>query len=271
MQSVRSFYSFTPLTANQERCQRLLLACQQLRLLGTIRLAAEGINGSLCGTPSALDSIFSLLGADDELGVLSYRTTAVNPALAPFCKLTVQLSSTILNRPTHPELVAVKPVEPANWDELIGRPDVQLVDLRNCYESRIGAFSGAHLAAIDQFCDFPDYARQHLNPSSGDQVAVYCTGGIRCEKAGSWLKEQGFSQCYQLSGGILNYLASAGESEDKSTSLWQGDCFVFDRRMAVKSDLTPVDYGFCRHCQMPLKTSERGIHTCGISSTEAVG
>ena len=271
MQSVRSFYSFTPLTANEERRQHLSLACKQFGLLGTIRLATEGINGSLCGTPTALNNLFSLLATDAALGALSYRTTAVTPGLVPFRKLTVKVCSAILNRPAQLEFTSVEQVEPANWNELINRSGVQLVDLRNHYESRIGAFTGAHLAQIDQFCDFPDYARQYLDPAQGNQIAAYCTGGIRCEQAGSWFKEQGFSQCYQLSGGILNYLASVGESDDEEASLWQGDCFVFDQRMAVKADLTPVDYGFCRHCQLPLKGSERSTHVCDISSTAAAG
>lgn len=259
MYAVRSFYRFTPLTDNEARKARLLSACRQLDLLGTVLLAQEGINGALFGTESALDKIFNLLAADVESGQMDYRQTSVKSDLLPFRHLRVSIKPTILGGFTFTSNVsagAPEQIPPEDWDNLTLRPDVLVVDVRNSYETRIGAFAGALLADTDNFCGFPEYARRDLDPRATPHLAICCTGGIRCEKAGRWLKERGFPSVCQLQGGILNYL----QRQPEATSRWQGDCFVFDQRIAVNRALEPVAYEICSHCQVPVHANQH--HEC---------
>lgn len=256
MQVVRSFYRFSPLTDNSERCLRLQAACQKLGVLGTILLAEEGINASLSGLPDALDALLELLAADVEIGPISYRETGASRANPPFSNLKVRVKSAVLKFQTPVRQQGATHVAPEDWNDLIGRPDVQVVDVRNNYESKIGTFADARVADIDEFGDFPEYARAHLDPARTPNLALYCTGGIRCEKAGSWLYDQGFASLYQLTGGILGYLERVPAEESR----WRGDCFVFDRRVAVTDALKPAAYELCSDCQMPVAAEE--AHSC---------
>lgn len=259
MQQVRSFYKFTPLARNTRRRRSLQHACARFNLRGTVILAAEGINGSLCGTATDLDGLFEWLAADTEVGSLSCRKTAVQPNNPPpFKHLRVYIKAQILQFTVPVDAPSAQHVAPSDWNALIAKPEVTLVDVRNKYESCIGTFADAMTADTEAFCDFTDYAKQHLHPQRHRQIALYCTGGIRCEKAGAWLKGQGFAQLYQLTGGILHYLASVSAQANQ----WQGDCFVFDQRVAVDSDLQPAEYSLCRQCQMPFKPDAAAAHQC---------
>lgn len=201
-------------------------------MLGTILLAEEGINGSLCGTASALKSFFDQLGRDADIGQLSYRTTYAHSGETPFNKLKVRIKERLLPFPHQADATPVH-VEPEDWHQLIDQPNMQLIDVRNRYETDLGAFRGARIANIDDFSALPDYVQAQVSLDVNAPVAMYCTGGIRCEKVSGWLRSQGFSCLYQLAGGILNYLQKIPVEQSR----WQGDCFVFDRRTAVNATL----------------------------------
>lgn len=259
MQQVRSFYKFTPLARNTQRRRAVQDVCARLGLCGTVILAAEGINGSLCGTATDLDRLHEWLAADAEIGSLSCRKTAVQPGNPPpFKRLRVYIKAQILRFAALVDAPGAQHVAPSDWNALIAKPEVTLVDVRNTYESCIGTFAGAMTADTEAFCDFTGYAKQHLQAQRHRQIALYCTGGIRCEKAGAWLKGQGFTRLYQLTGGILHYL----ESVPAQASQWQGDCFVFDQRVALGSNLQPAEYSLCRQCQMPIKPDAVATHQC---------
>lgn len=258
MQQVRSFYRFVDLTENDQRHLAVRSFCQDKELLGTVLLADEGINASLYGQPTALDSFLSWLeSADPAFKNLSWCGTETDPAVPPFQRLEVRLVRSILRRPASPNAEVAQQVQPEDWNQWLACPQTQLIDVRNTYETRLGTFAGAVLPEIDRFNDFPDYAAQKLAPTSEQPfAAIYCTGGIRCEAAATWLKARGFDEVYQLAGGILNYLASVKPSESR----WRGDCFVFDQRMVVDSKLQPVDYHLCPACQRPVQEKSSPLY-----------
>lgn len=253
---VRSFYRFTPLSDLSERRQRLTAWCQERNLLGTVLLAEEGINGSLSGTADALDCFFDQAAKDTGIGQLSYRTSCARADQPPFSKLKVRIRRQLVSFP-HKADETPAYVDPEAWNALISQSDVRLVDVRNRYETAIGAFNGAEKPPVDGFSALPDYIQSCAGLSVDTPLALYCTGGIRCEKAAGWLRRQGFRRLYQLTGGILNYLEKIPESE----SQWQGDCFVFDKRIAVDASLQATDYALCAHCQQPVQ--KHLDHQCG--------
>ena len=219
-QVIAAFYKFVSLDDYQNRRQPLLNLCQQYNIKGTILLAAEGINGTIAGTRSSIDTILAALRSDPCFADLEHKESTATKS--PFDRLKVRLKREIVTFgiPTvNPSNLVGTYVKPQNWNELIANPDVLVIDTRNHYEVEIGSFAGSINPHTDSFTEFPEYVATHLNPQQHKQVALFCTGGIRCEKATSYLLSQGFEAVYHLQGGILKYLEEVPAAE----SLWEGE------------------------------------------------
>lgn len=252
-QVVATFYKFLPLTDYRDLRQPLLEFCQQQQIKGTILLAAEGINATIAGSRSSIDALLAHLRSDPRFADLEAKESVADKP--PFARLKVRLKQEIvtLGVPTVDPTDRVGTyVKPQDWNQLIADPDVLLVDTRNDYEVEIGTFRGAIDPQTHSFTEFPDYVQTHLDPQQHKKVALFCTGGIRCEKATSYLLSQGFEEVYHLQGGILKYLEEVPASE----SLWEGECFVFDDRVAVKHGLEPGSHQLCWGCGHPLSPAD---------------
>ena len=246
---VAAFYKFVTLDNQEHRRQTLLNICQQQKIQGTILLAPEGMNGTISGSRSSIDTILAYLRSDPCFHDLEHKESIARKA--PFDRLKVKLKREIvtIGIPTVDPIHRVGTyVKPQDWNQLIANPDVVVVDTRNNYEVEIGTFQGAIDPRTDSFTEFPEYVATHLNPQQHKQVALFCTGGIRCEKATSYLLSQGFEEVYHLQGGILKYLEEVPAAE----SLWEGECFVFDDRVAVTHGLEPGTHHICWGCGNPI-------------------
>ena len=251
---VAAFYRFVPLLDYREMRVSLQQRCDDLGLLGTILLAEEGINGTVSGHSIGVRRLFERLRADERLKDLHYKESWA--AEQPFHRMKVRLKKEIVSlgvAGVDPGRIVGEYVQPENWNALISREDVRVIDTRNHYEHNLGTFKGAEDPHTRSFRDFPEWAKTHLDPHTDKHVAMFCTGGIRCEKATSYLLDLGFEHVYHLDGGILNYL----ETVDEQDSLWQGDCFVFDNRVTVDHDLEEGDFEVCPACRMPLTAEDR--------------
>jgi UPF0176 protein len=249
-----SFYHFFDLQDAQAFCEELRALCERLGLLGTILVANEGFNGTVAGDEEAVLALFEWLrdraGLSDELDA---RWTDVDAA--PFRRLRVKVKKEIvtLGRPDiSPHKKTGKHVPPERWNSLLDNPDVLLIDTRNHYEIEVGTFPGAIDPGNDSFRQFPEFARELAESSRGRPLAMFCTGGIRCEKATALMLELGFDEVYQLEGGILNYLQRVPADDNR----WDGECFVFDTRVAVDRDLAEGGYVQCHACRRPLSAAD---------------
>lgn len=253
-QVVAALYKFVQLSDFAEIRQPLLAVCQAQEIKGTILLAAEGINGTIAGSRSAIDAVLAYLRSDPRLADLEHQeSTAEAP---PFDRMKVKLKKEIVTlgvSEVDPNAQVGTYVYPQDWNAVISDPEVMVIDTRNEYEVAIGSFKGAQNPNIDSFREFPDYIRHHLDPSQHKKVAMFCTGGIRCEKASSLLLAQGFQAVYHLKGGILKYLEEVPPEE----SLWEGECFVFDQRIAVRHGLELGSYDMCQACGWPISPSDK--------------
>lgn len=253
-QLVVGFYKFVALEDCRLLREPLLEQCLAAGVRGTVLLAGEGINGSLAGSRESLDQVLGWLRRDPRLSDLTTRESRAS--LPPFQRMKVKLKREIVTMGVagvDPRAGTGGHVEPARWNQLIAADDVLLLDTRNSYETAIGGFPGAVHPQTTNFRDFPAYAREHLDPARQRQVAMYCTGGIRCEKASALLLQQGFEKVWQLRGGILNYLAAIPPRQ----SVWRGECFVFDSRVALNRQLQPGSYQQCYGCRHPLSAADR--------------
>lgn len=235
---------------------RLAAACEGL--LGTVLVATEGVNASVCGPDAAVARLEAAFDREAGLEGLRLRRTPVRPDVRPFRRLRVRLRDEIvtLGAGAVPTAEAAAPrLDAGAWNALLARDDVLLVDTRNRYEWAIGRFRDAPEPVIDAFRELPQRLAAELEADPERPVATYCTGGIRCEKLTAWLSEQGFRNVFQLDGGILGYL-QALRAEPGLGSRWQGDCFVFDDRVALGPDLAQAPYGQCRACHHPLTFRE---------------
>jgi len=251
---VAAFYKFVPLPDYREVRESLQQRCEELNLLGSILLAEEGINGTVSGRRQNVNRLFEGLRSDERLRDLHYKESWAGNQ--PFHRMKVRLKKEIVSlgvEGVDPNRVVGEYVSPQDWNELITRDDVRLVDTRNHYEYHLGTFKGAEDPDTGSFRDFPQWVADNLDPETDQNVAMFCTGGIRCEKATSYLLDKGFRNVYHLDGGILNYL----ESVNKEESLWEGDCFVFDNRVTVDHDLAEGDFEVCPACRMPLTEEDR--------------
>lgn len=231
---VAALYKFAKLPDYQTLQGRLLDFCVANELKGTLLLAPEGINGTIAGTRAGVDALLSLLRSEPRFADLEHKESTAHDM--PFGKMKVRLKKEIVTLGVpgvDPNENVGTYVAPEDWNALINDPDVLLVDTRNHYEYGMGTFRGALDPDTATFREFPTYVHQHLDPAKHKKVALFCTGGIRCEKATSFMLDQGFETVYHLQGGILKYL----EKIPAEKSLWQGECFVFDQRIALRQGL----------------------------------
>ncbi len=251
---VAALYRFTPLTDHASLQAPLLDRMQQESIFGTLLLAHEGINGTIAGEPAALRAFVNWLRNLDYDAHKPFASTDVKWSTCeqiPFRRARVRLKKEIVTLgvdgidPLHSVGTYV---DPEDWNTLVDDPDVILIDTRNDYEIEIGTFTGAVNPNTDSFREFPKYVAEHLDPERHPKVAMFCTGGIRCEKSTAYLKECGFSEVYHLRGGILNYL----EKVSPDHSRWQGECFVFDSRVSVDHQLQTGQHVLCHGCGWPV-------------------
>jgi len=251
--TVCALYKFVALEDFEAMRAPLLATMEKNEVRGTLLLALEGINGTIAGPQQGIDTVLSYLKSDTRLSEVSYKLSfnEVNP----FQRTKVKLKKEIVTMGVEgidPNLVVGTYVKPQDWNALISDPDVIVVDTRNDYEVEIGTFKDALNPDTETFREFPQYVKDNLDNTKHKKVAMYCTGGIRCEKSTAYLKEQGFDEVYHLEGGILKYL----EEVPKEESLWEGECFVFDGRVAVNHDLEQGQYDQCFACRFPLTEDE---------------
>ena len=231
----------------------LLAQCDALGITGTLLLATEGINGTIAGSRIGIDNILAYLRSDPRLADLQHKeSTADSP---PFYRMKVKLKNEIVTMGVpgiDPTERVGQYIKPQDWNALISDPDILLIDTRNDYEVEVGTFIGAVDPRITTFREFPAYVKNNIDPEKKPRIAMFCTGGIRCEKASAYMLQQGFPEVYHLEGGILKYLEHVPEDE----SLWQGECFVFDQRVAVGQGLAPGHYELCYGCSRPVTMDE---------------
>ena len=250
---VAALYKFVRLPDFRELKRPLLGRCRELRLKGTLLLAPEGINGTVAGRRESIDGILDYLRSEPRFADLAHKESL--SAGVPFHRMKVKLRQEIvsLGLPgVDPEQLRGEYVKPEDWNAEISRPNTLVLDIRNDYETGIGGFKNAVAPNTGTFREFPDYVEKNLNPEQHSRVAMYCTGGIRCEKASSYLLSRGFREVVQLQGGILNYL----EKVDRDHSRWEGECFVFDSRVAVDHELAEGEFEQCFACRRPLRQDD---------------
>ena len=252
---VATLYKFVPLTEPIALRSLLLDHCRALGLRGTLLLATEGINGTVAGDRSAIDGLLAYFREHcPPLADLTVREAIAETM--PFQRMKVKVKSEIVTfgvAGLQPSERTGHHVSPQDWNALIADPEVTVIDTRNHFEVEVGSFEGAVDPQTQGFRDFPAQAQRLLDPARDRKIAMFCTGGIRCEKASAYLLDQGFETVYQLEGGILNYLEQIPPEE----SLWRGECFVYDERVAVTHGLEPGTYQMCQACGSPLSEEDR--------------
>ncbi|MFB9135566.1 oxygen-dependent tRNA uridine(34) hydroxylase TrhO [Vibrio olivae] len=267
---VCALYKFVELEDFQALQAPLTALMEQHEIRGTLLLAKEGINGTVAAKRSGIDALLTWLEAEPRLtGTVSKESYSDEQ---PFNRTKVKLKKEIVTMGVEgidPRHVVGTYVKPSEWNQLISDPEVLLIDTRNDYEVELGTFKNAVNPHTDTFREFPKYVEEHLDPNKHKKVAMFCTGGIRCEKSTAYLKEQGFDEVYHLEGGILKYL----EDTPQEQSLWEGDCYVFDGRVAVNHALEQSEYDVCNACRLPItdedKRSEK--YEQGVSCPKCYG
>ncbi len=251
---VAALYKFVDQPDFADLKQPLLEACQDNDVLGTILLAREGINGTVAGPEKGLRCVLEWLKRHQRFSDIEIKQSWASEP--PFYRMKVRLKEEIVTLgagPLDPANNAGTYVEPQDWNTLISDPDIVVVDTRNDYEVAIGTFEDAMDPETTSFRELPDWVDENLDPRQHRKIAMFCTGGIRCEKSTALLKARGFDEVYHLKGGILKYLETVPEED----SLWRGDCFVFDQRVSVGHGLVEGDYDLCHACRMPLTAAEK--------------
>ncbi|WP_086980814.1 oxygen-dependent tRNA uridine(34) hydroxylase TrhO [Vibrio aphrogenes] len=275
---VCALYKFVALDHHQSLREPLIALMEKHAIRGTLLLAQEGINGTVAASREGIDALLAWFGQDERLADVSYKESYHQ--VMPFNRSKVKLKKEIVTMGVEgidPKQVVGTYVKPKDWNQLISDPEVFVVDTRNDYEIELGTFERAVNPKTDTFREFPDYVKQNMDPQKHKKVAMFCTGGIRCEKSTAYLKEQGFEEVYHLEGGILKYLEEVPEEE----SLWKGDCYVFDGRVAVNHSLEKSDYELCNACRLPITAAdkatpqfEQGVscpHCFGHHNEEQIG
>lgn len=251
---VCAMYKFVTLDNHQDIKPKLFKVMDDNHIKGTLLLANEGINGTVAGSREAIDSLLNWLKSDERLTDISYKESFTE--VMPFNRTKVKLKKEIVTMGIEgidPKQVVGTYVEPKDWNALISDPDVVLVDTRNDYEFQVGTFENAINPNTETFREFPQYVQDNMSPAKHKKVAMFCTGGIRCEKSTAYMKEQGYEEVYHLKGGILKYLEDVPKDETK----WKGDCFVFDERVTVNHDLERGEYDQCHACRLPITEEEK--------------
>jgi UPF0176 protein len=256
----------------------LLACCESHGVKGTLLLAPEGINGTIAGLPEGVHAVLAYLRADPRLAALEHKEAWADHL--PFYRMKVRLKREIVTMgvpEVHPALMAGQYVKPQDWNQLIADPDVVLIDTRNDYEVSIGTFKGAINPATHSFSELPGWVEQQMaeggklatTDGKKPRVAMFCTGGIRCEKSTALMRAKGFDEVYHLEGGILKYL----ETVPQAQSSWEGECFVFDERVSVGHGLAKGDFSLCRSCRDPLSAQDRQspLYELGVSCAHCHG
>lgn len=251
---VAALYQFVELKDYKNMQESLLKLCDHLEIKGTLLLAREGINGTVAGSRLAIDTLKHYLMADGRFENLEYKESFADSQ--PFLRLKVRLKKEIVTLGL-PEISPAEKVgtyvKPEEWNQLLADPEVLVIDTRNDYEVRIGTFKGALNPETKSFSEFPSWVEKNLAEQKKRKIAMMCTGGIRCEKASSYMLSAGFEEVYHLKGGILRYLETVPEDQ----SLWEGECFVFDNRVAVRHGLEIGSYDQCYGCRAPLSPEDK--------------
>ena len=261
--TVSAFYTFTRIDDCDALRATLLVLGERENLCGTVLIAREGINATIAGPDCGVAALLDFLRADPRFAGIEAKSSVTD--VPPFHRWKVKVKAEILTfgaPEADPNVRAGTYVKPKAWNALIARDDVFLIDTRNDYEVAIGSFRGAVDPKTRSFSDFKTYVAEHLDPEKHRTIAMYCTGGIRCEKASAYLRAHGFDDVYHLQGGILKYLEEVPGSE----SLWDGACFVFDERIAVGHGVVPAGHGKCR-CGWPMIPGESACRSCGAAAT----
>lgn len=251
---VAALYKFVTLEDYQARREPLLDICRELNIKGTLLLANEGINGTVAGSREGIDALLTYLKSEPRLVDLEHKESFFEEA--PFYRMKVKCKKEIVTMGVDgidPNKEKGQYVKPKDWNALVNDPDVVVVDTRNDYEVELGTFKGAVDPKTESFGEFPAYVKANMNPEKTPKVAMFCTGGIRCEKSTAFMLQQGFEEVYHLEGGILKYLEEVPESE----STWEGDCYVFDNRVAVNHSLEQGNYDLCHGCRYPISTDDK--------------
>ncbi|MDA0781394.1 MAG: rhodanese-related sulfurtransferase [Rickettsiales bacterium] len=261
---VSAMYHFATLTDFEDLKEPLLRAMKDNNVKGSLLLAREGINGTVASTEQGIKALHRYIKSDPRLAAIVTKESYADKI--PFARAKVRLKKEIVTMGVEdidPQHIVGTYVKPKDWNALIGNPDVVTIDTRNKYETAIGTFKNAVDPQTDTFRRFPKYAQDNLDKFKGKKVAMFCTGGIRCEKSTAYLKQLGVKDVYHLEGGILKYL----EEVDEDESLWEGECFVFDSRVAVKHGLAQGQYDQCFACRMPITQEDKQheYYTQGVS------
>ena len=252
--TVCALYKFVRLEDFEKIKTPLLNVMEKNDVKGTLLLALEGINGTIAGSKTGIDNVLAFIDADERLAGVSFKCSYHQEN--PFQRTKVKLKKEIVTMGVEgidPNLTVGTYVKPKDWNALISDPEVLLIDTRNDYEIEIGTFENAVNPNTETFREFPEYVAKNLDKTKHKKVAMFCTGGIRCEKSTAYLKEQGFEDVYHLEGGVLKYLEEVPEQD----TMWQGECFVFDGRVAVNHDLERGQYDQCFACRYPITEEEK--------------
>ncbi|MDP6795061.1 MAG: rhodanese-related sulfurtransferase [Verrucomicrobiota bacterium] len=251
--TVATFYLFADLPDFEAKQAPIRQFCNSRSVLGTIILAPEGINGTIAGPSNGITSALDFLRTDERLTKLPTRLSYTDRKTFHRMRVILRPEIVTLGDPSvNPNEAVGQYVEPENWNELINDPEVTLIDTRNDYEVEVGTFRGAIDPKTGTFGEWPAYVKNNLDTEKHSKIAMFCTGGVRCEKASAHLLKNGFKEVFHLRGGILSYLESVPEAE----STWEGDCFVFDHRVAVKHGLEQGDFKICFGCRWPISEAD---------------
>ena len=253
MKKILSFYEFNSFDLSQvkENQKKLSIECKKLDIIGTIILAEEGINGTISGTLENIDYISVFLS---KIGYKANIKTSYSKK-TPFKRLKVKIQNEIVTFNQFGKFASNTGdfIEPEEWDDFIQSGDVKIVDVRNLYETVIGNFPNSLDPQTETFTEFKDFVDTELIKSKQKKIAMYCTGGIRCEKASSYMKDIGFENVFQLKGGIINYL----NTKDKHNGVWEGECFVFDERVSLDYGCEVGNFELCHGCRNPIDESDK--------------
>jgi UPF0176 protein len=272
--SVAALYCFTPVADCEVLRGELDRACRANGIRGTLLVAPEGINGTIAGSPEGIAAMLAIIRAVPGCADLDVKMSGA--AAMPFHRLKVRVKREIvtMGQPgIDPRRSVGTYVEPQDWNALISDPATIVIDTRNDYEVAVGTFEGAIDPKTASFRDFPAWFRERrealLGTGAAPKVAMFCTGGIRCEKSTAFLKQEGVAEVFHLKGGILKYLETVPEEE----SLWRGECFVFDQRVTVGHGLVQGSHALCHACRRPLGAEEMAspLYEAGVSCAACHG
>ena len=249
-----SFYKFISLEQVKELRERVYAQGLELDIYGTVLLATEGINATICAPEASIKQFIAWLEEQSAVGAIAGKYSYASAL--PFKRWRVKHKQQILSfrhSGADPKVASGERVAPEHWNKLLAEEDVLLLDVRNDYEVKLGKFAGATNPKLNNFAEFAAYVDNELSDAKQRPVAMYCTGGIRCEKSSAYMLNRGFDKVYQLDGGILAYIEQVPQPE----SLWQGECFVFDQRVSVDSELRAGSHSLCYACREPLSAADR--------------